>query len=53
MFKLSESLSELHLELPPVPKAVASYIPARKDGDKVYVSGQLPFLNVILWQQGS
>jgi enamine deaminase RidA (YjgF/YER057c/UK114 family) len=39
---LQRSLERLGLELPPVPKPVASYIPARKVGNLIYVSGQLP-----------
>ena len=39
---LQRSLERLGLELPPVPKPVASYIPARKVGSLIYVSGQLP-----------
>ena len=50
--KLSERLKELKIELPPVPPAVASYIPARRLGDLVYVSGQLPFLNGELMATG-
>lgn len=38
-----EKLQELQMTLPQAPAAVASYIPARKMGDLVYVSGQLPF----------
>ncbi len=39
---LQESLDRLGLALPPVPKPVASYIPAKKVGNLIYVSGQLP-----------
>ena len=39
---LQRSLERLGLTLPPVPKPVASYIPARKVGNLIYVSGQLP-----------
>ncbi len=39
---LHESLERLGLALPPVPKPVASYIPAKKVGNLIYVSGQLP-----------
>lgn len=35
-------LAELGLELPVVPGAVASYIPAVRTGNTVYTSGQLP-----------
>lgn len=39
---LQRSLERLGLVLPPTPKPVASYIPARKVGNLIYVSGQLP-----------
>ena len=39
---LQRSLDRLGLELPPTPKPVASYIPAKKVGNLIYVSGQLP-----------
>lgn len=39
---IKESLDRLGLALPPVPKPVASYIPAKKVGNLIYVSGQLP-----------
>jgi len=35
-------LRELGLELPEVPKPVAEYVPAKRVGDLVYVSGQGP-----------
>ena len=35
-------LKELGLELPEVPKPVAEYVPAKRVGDLVYVSGQGP-----------
>lgn len=39
---LSLRLAELGIELPPVAKPVAAYIPAKVHGDLVYTSGQLP-----------
>jgi len=36
-------LKELGIELPPVAKPVASYVPAVQVGQWVYISGQLPF----------
>jgi enamine deaminase RidA (YjgF/YER057c/UK114 family) len=36
-------LSELQLELPPPPKPVASYIPAVRSGNLLFLSGVLPF----------
>ena len=37
-----ETLAELGLELPPVVKPVAAYVPAVRTGNLVYVSGQVP-----------
>lgn len=38
----SARLKELGLTLPPPPKPVAAYIPARRHGDLLYLSGQIP-----------
>jgi enamine deaminase RidA (YjgF/YER057c/UK114 family) len=38
-------LAELGLTLPAVSPPVASYVPAVRSGNHVYVSGQLPFVN--------
>ena len=35
-------LQQMGLELPEAPKPVAAYIPARRVGDLVFVSGQIP-----------
>lgn len=40
---LSERLEELGIELPAPAAAVAAYVPALLDGDRVWTSGQLPF----------
>ncbi len=42
---ISERMREIGLELPPAPKPVASYIPARIEGALVFVSGQIPVLH--------
>lgn len=39
---LQTNLERLGLSLPEVPKPVASYVPAKKVGNLIYVSGQLP-----------
>ncbi len=39
---VEKKLSELGLELPPVPTPVAEYVPAKRVGDLVFVSGQGP-----------
>ncbi len=38
----SEQLASLGLELPPVVTPVGSYVPALRDGNTIYTSGQLP-----------
>ena len=38
-------LAELGIELPDVPKPVASYVPAVRSENTIYVSGQLPFVD--------
>jgi len=39
---IEEKLAKLGLQLPTVPKPVAAYIPAKRAGDLVFVSGQMP-----------
>lgn len=39
---IEEKLKSLGFELPPVPKAIASYIPANGSSSLVFTSGQLP-----------
>lgn len=48
MKNIIAKLKELNLELPAVPAPVASYIPAKRSGNMIYVSGQLPTKNGIL-----
>lgn len=48
MKNILAKLKELNLELPAVPAPVASYIPAKRSGNMIYVSGQLPTKNGIL-----
>jgi len=43
--KIEERLKELGIELPEAPQPVAAYIPAKKSGNLVFVSGQGPALN--------
>lgn len=50
--KLSDKLIELKILLPEAPQAVASYVPAKRHGSLVYVSGQLPFLKGDLMATG-
>lgn len=42
---VEEKLAELGFELPVVAKPVAKYVPAKRVGDLVYVSGQGPICN--------
>jgi enamine deaminase RidA (YjgF/YER057c/UK114 family) len=39
-----EKLAELGLKLPEVPKPAGAYVPALRNGDLVYTSGQLPMV---------
>jgi enamine deaminase RidA (YjgF/YER057c/UK114 family) len=43
MSTVESKLKALGLELPQAPKPVAAYIPARRVGDLIFVSGQVPF----------
>ena len=40
-----ERLTELHIALPAVAAPVAAYVPAKRVGNFVYTSGQLPFVD--------
>jgi enamine deaminase RidA (YjgF/YER057c/UK114 family) len=40
-----QRLSELGLELPPVPEPVASYVPVVEAGDLAFVAGQIPMVD--------
>ncbi len=42
MASIEAKLQELGLQLPEAPKPVAAYIPAKRVGDLVFISGQLP-----------
>ncbi|MBX3094164.1 MAG: RidA family protein [Cryobacterium sp.] len=44
MSRIADRLAELGLELPPVAKPVAAYVPAVVTGNYVYTSGQLPMV---------
>ncbi len=41
---ITSRLAELGLELPPVVRPVAAYVPAKAHGDLVYTAGQLPMV---------
>lgn len=44
MSKVEERLAELGLRVPEVAKPVAAYVPAVRNGDLVFTSGQLPMV---------
>jgi enamine deaminase RidA (YjgF/YER057c/UK114 family) len=50
--KPTERLKELNLQIPPVPKPVAAFIPAKRIGSQVFTSGQLPFVQGKLQRPG-
>jgi len=41
---VEQNLARLGLELPGAPAPVASYVPARRSGDLVHISGQIPLV---------
>ena len=43
--RVAARVAELGLELPPVAAPLASYVPAVRDGDLVWTSGQLPLVD--------
>ena len=49
----TERLAALGLSLPEVATPVGTYVPARRHGDLVYSSGQLPLVDGALVAQGS
>ncbi len=46
-------LESLGITLPQPPKPVASYIPTRRSGSQVFISGQIPIMNGELLAQGA
>jgi enamine deaminase RidA (YjgF/YER057c/UK114 family) len=49
---IEEKLNEMGITLPEVPKPLASYIPANKDGNMVYTAGQIPTVDGKLKYEG-
>ena len=43
--KIEERLKELQIELPQAPQPLAAYVPCKRSGNLVFVSGQGPSLN--------
>ena len=52
MTAVADRLAELGIELPPVTKPVAAYIPAVVTGNLVFTAGQLPFVSGTLAATG-
>lgn len=50
--EIEKKMRGLGLELPEVPKPVASYVPAVRSGNYVYTSGQVPFAKGELMYRG-
>ncbi|MBM9547163.1 RidA family protein [Leptospira sp. 201903074] len=42
---IQDTLRELGLEIPPVPAALAAYIPSKRSGNLIFTSGQLPLVS--------
>ncbi|TGM20667.1 RidA family protein [Leptospira meyeri] len=41
---IQDTLKQLGLEIPPVPAALAAYIPSKRSGNLIFISGQLPLV---------
>jgi enamine deaminase RidA (YjgF/YER057c/UK114 family) len=50
--EIEKKMRGLGLEIPEVPKPVASYVPAVRSGNYVYTSGQVPFVKGELMHRG-
>ncbi len=48
-----EKLKELGIELPPAPKALGSYVPARRAGNLLFLSGILPLVDGEIRREGA
>ncbi|MCZ8343962.1 MAG: RidA family protein [Leptospira sp.] len=48
----SESIKNLGILIPEVPKALAIYVPSKRIGDTIYTSGQLPLVSGTLRKTG-
>ena len=49
----NDRLNSLQITLPAAPKPVASYVPARRSGNLIFISGQIPFADGSLIATGS
>jgi len=52
MSVVEDRLAELGLTVPDVAKPVAAYVPALRDGNLIFTSGQLPMVSGVLAQTG-
>jgi enamine deaminase RidA (YjgF/YER057c/UK114 family) len=52
MSAVEDRLAELGLNVPDVAKPVAAYLPALRDGNLIFTSGQLPMVSGVLVQTG-
>ena len=52
MSAVEDRLAELGLTVPDVAKPVAAYVPALRDGNMIFTSGQLPMVSGALAQTG-
>jgi len=52
MSAVEDRLAELGLSVPDVAKPVAAYVPALRDGNMIFTSGQLPMVSGALAQTG-
>ncbi len=52
MSRIEERLSDLGLVIPSVVAPVAAYVPAVRDGDRVWTAGQLPMVDGTLVTRG-
>lgn len=50
---IAQRLAQLDITLPPAPKPVASYVPTRRTGNLVHVSGQIPIRDGTLIAKGT
>ena len=49
---LSEKLASMNIALPPAPAAAGAYVPAKKVGDLIFVSGQIPMKDGTMMAKG-
>ncbi|TGM81210.1 RidA family protein [Leptospira bouyouniensis] len=49
---ITEQLNALGIQIPPVPQALAAYIPSKRSGNIIFTSGQLPLVAGKLFKTG-